>query len=232
MDTSTPHGRSSGSLLIRGIARSLTAFLILGGLFFGSAGSFRYYNGWIYIGTLGVLLGTGLTILYRKDPELFKRRMKTAEREISQKMFIVFSLIIVLTLFSLPGIDYRFGWSRVPMWLVCISEGVLITSYVLYLAVMRQNSYASRVVEIQEEQKLIDTGLYGVVRHPMYLAITILYLASPLVLGSFWAVIPAAIFPIALGFRIVNEEKVLISGLPGYGEYMKKVKYRLIPLIW
>ena len=223
---------SPGRLLILGILRVLVALTVIGAIFFGTAGTLRYMNGWIYLGTFILLMGAGLSILFVKDKALFEKRMRTNERDKSQRIFVIISSILITMTFTIPGLDYRFGWSRVPIWLVIVGDTVLAFSYILYVVVMWQNRYASRVVEIQKEQKLIDTGLYGVVRHPMYMAMTIVYLATPVVLGSYWALIPMILFPVLLGYRAVNEEKLLREGLPGYEEYMRKVKYRIIPFVW
>ena len=142
------------------------------------------------------------------------------------------SIALLLVVFIVPGLDYRFEWSHVPLWLVIIATAIMISGYLMFVLVMKQNSYASRVIEIQEGQKVIDYGLYAVVRHPMYLAGLILYGVAPLVLGSFYAMIPVIFLPFLLAYRIKHEEKVLREGLKGYEEYMKKVKYRLIPFIW
>jgi protein-S-isoprenylcysteine O-methyltransferase Ste14 len=132
----------------------------------------------------------------------------------------------------IPGLDDRFGWSRAPLWLSLAALAAMIGGYLMFVLVMNQNRYASRVVEIQEGQKLIDTGLYSVVRHPMYLAMIVLYLSASLVLGSYYSLIPMGIFLSTLVIRITNEEKVLLAGLPGYADYAKRVRYRLIPLVW
>ncbi|MCL4539793.1 MAG: isoprenylcysteine carboxylmethyltransferase family protein, partial [Bacteroidetes bacterium] len=142
------------------------------------------------------------------------------------------SIVFFIISFLIPGLDYRYQWSAVPLWLVILSTLLMVFGYVMFIAAMIQNSYASRVIEIQENQRVIDTGLYSIVRHPMYLAASILYLFSPIVLGSFYGVIPMLLLPFVLAYRIRNEEDVLVNGLEGYKEYMQKVKYRLIPHVW
>jgi protein-S-isoprenylcysteine O-methyltransferase Ste14 len=158
--------------------------------------------------------------------------MKTDEKEKIQKLYLVLSVIASVVTFVLPGLDYRYHWSSVPEWLVILATLFMISGYIMFFIVMKQNSYASRVIEIQEEQKLIDTGLYSLVRHPMYFSATMLYFFAPLVLGSFYAMIPMIFIPGLLVMRIKNEEKVLLEGLKGYDQYMKKVKYRYLPFIW
>lgn len=207
-------------------------FVVLGLLFFLTAGTISFMNGWIYIGTMGVVMGAGFILLYKKDKKLLEKRVRTREKETPQRVFVVISGILVTAMYALPGLDYRFGWSSVPVWLQMLGGGLLVAGYVMNIFVMLQNSYASRVIEIQEDQKLIDTGMYKVVRHPMYMSMSLLYIGTPLLLGSYIGLIPGMLFPFILVLRITNEEKVLKEGLPGYEDYMKRVKYRLIPNIW
>jgi protein-S-isoprenylcysteine O-methyltransferase Ste14 len=173
-----------------------------------------------------------LIYLLIKDPELLEKRIKIKEKENAQKKYIKLSILLFVIAYIIPGLDFRFKWSSVPMWLVMVSLLIMICGYIGFIIVMLQNRYASRVIEIQNEQKLIDTGLYSFVRHPMYLSAIILYVASALVLGSYYTLIPMLLLPFLLAYRIKNEEKVLIKGLPGYEEYTKRVKYRMIPFIW
>jgi protein-S-isoprenylcysteine O-methyltransferase Ste14 len=201
-------------------------------LIFLPAGTFKFWNGWLFIGALCIPMIFVIIYLIINNPDLMVKRMKTDEKEKPQKIYLFLSIIASVITFVLPGLDYRFHWSSVPLWLVIISTVVMIAGYLLFFIVMKQNSYASRVIEIQEEQKLIDTGLYSFVRHPMYFAATILYGFSPLILGSYFAMIPMIFIPLLLVIRIRNEEKVLLKGLKGYEEYMKKAKFRLIPYIW
>lgn len=219
-------------ILTKIIIRLLFAFIFISVLIFLPAGTTRFVNGWIFITGLLLPMLFTLTFFYVKDPELLDKRMNTKEKESEQKKYVKVSIVLFIIAYLIPGLDFRFGWSFVPLWLVLLSLVLMIGGYAMFIIVMMQNRYASRVVEIQKEQKLIDTGLYSVVRHPMYLAAIILYLPSALVLGSYYALIPMAILPFILAFRCVNEEKVLISGLPGYENYLKKVKYRILPYIW
>jgi protein-S-isoprenylcysteine O-methyltransferase Ste14 len=217
---------------MKAFVRFLLGFVFISLLIFLSAGTIRFLNGWLFIGGLLLPMIFALTYLIIKDPELLEKRINLREREEEQKKYVKLSILIYVIAYIIPGLDYRFGWSEVPLWLVLVSLVIMLTGYAMFMIVMLQNRYASRVIEIQKEQKLIDTGLYSFVRHPMYLAATILYLASSLVLGSYYSLIPMAILPFLLGYRIVNEEKVLLKGLPGYDKYMEKVKYRMIPYIW
>ena len=218
--------------LFMGVTRFAMSFILLLVLIFLPAGTFRYFNGWLFMAGLLIPMIFALTWLIAKDPELLEKRVNLKEKEEEQKRYVKLSLLLFIIAYVIPGLDFRFGWSHVPLWLVIFSLVMMVSGYVMFMVVMMQNRYASRVIEIQQEQKVIDTGLYSVVRHPMYLAATVLYLFSALVLGSYYALIPMVVLPFLLAYRILNEEKVLINGLPGYDQYMKKVKYRLIPFVW
>lgn len=222
----------NSKLLAKALRMYLSALVVVGLILFLPAGTIKYWNGWLYIAVLFGAMFFVLIYLITNDPALLEKRLKTKEREKQQKSYVASSLVIFLLVFILPGLDFRFHWSPVPTWAVILSTVCMLTGYFIFFLVMKQNSYASRVVEIQEEQKLIDTGLYSVVRHPMYLGATLIFLFTPLVLGSFFAVIPALLIPFFLAWRINNEEKILLQGLKGYDEYIKKVKYRLVPNVW
>jgi len=219
-------------LLKKVLIRYIIAFVFIGLLIFIPAGTLKFINGWIFIAGLFIPMTFTLIYLMVKDPELLEKRIQLKEKENVQKKYIKLSILLYIIAYIIPGLDYRYHWSNVPNWLVIVSLVVMIFGYVMFIIVMLQNRYASRVIEIQDKQKLIDTGLYRVVRHPMYLAAIILYMASTIVLGSYYTLIPMMLLPFLLRYRIKNEEKVLMEGLPGYNEYMKKVKYRLIPFIW
>jgi protein-S-isoprenylcysteine O-methyltransferase Ste14 len=219
-------------LIIQVLTRYILALLFIGLLLFVPAASFKFWNAWLFMVGLFIPMFFVMTYLIIKDPELMQKRMKMKEKEKTQKIYVVLSIIIFMITYMIPGFDFKYHWSKVPFWLVMVSTIIMIIGYFMFFTVMKQNSYASRVIEIQKGQKVIDTGLYSVVRHPMYLAALILFGISPLVLGSFYALIPMLFIPLLLIIRILNEEKVLQNNLPGYKEYMKKIKYRLIPLIW
>jgi len=219
-------------LLQKTIRTYFMALLFTGLIIFLPACTLKFWNGWLYIGTLFIPMFFVLVYLWVKNPDLLEKRLKTREKEETQKTYLVLSIVVLFATYIIPGLDFQFHWSAVPLWLVLVSTGIVLCGYILFFAAMNQNTYASRVVEVQENQKLIETGLYAVVRHPMYLAGLILYGFSPLVLCSYVALIPMLFLPVLLVIRIRNEEKVLSDGLAGYKEYMKKVKYRLIPYIW
>jgi protein-S-isoprenylcysteine O-methyltransferase Ste14 len=219
-------------ILLKVLIRFFLAFIFISILLFVPAGSLKYLNGWLFIAGLLIPMTFASVYLYINDPELLEKRINLKEKEDAQKKYIKLSIIFYIVVYIIPGLDYRFKWSDVPMWLVLVSLTVMICGYVMFIIVMLQNRYASRIIEIQNEQKLIDTGLYSIVRHPMYLSATILYLPSSIVLGSYFALIPMLLLPFLLAFRIKNEEKVLLAGLPGYEEYIKKIRYRMIPFVW
>ncbi len=219
-------------MLFKVLIRFFLVFIFIGILIFLPAGTLKFFNGWLFVA--GLLIPMTFTLIYLliKDPELLEKRIKIKEKENAQKKYIKLSILLFVIAYIIPGLDFRFKWSSVPMWLVMVSLLTMICGYIGFIIVMLQNRYASRIIEIQNEQKLIDTGLYSFVRHPMYLSAIILYVASALVLGSYYTLIPMLLLPFLLAYRIKNEEKVLIKGLPGYEEYTKRVKYRMIPFIW
>ncbi len=219
-------------LLLQAISKFTMGLIVVGALLFLPAGTFTYWNGWLFIGLLFVPMFVLGAVLLWKVPKLLEKRLQSKEKESAQKSVIGLSLLVFVGGFVVAALDYRFGWTTLPLWLVIAASVLLLVSYGLYAEVMRENAYLSRTVEIQENQKVIDTGLYGVVRHPMYFAATLLFLSFPLVLGSGIAFVIFLLFPLLLVKRIQNEEKVLEKGLPGYKEYKQKVKYRLFPFVW
>ncbi len=205
---------------------------MLAAMFFLPAGTLDYWQAWVYLAIL--LLPMCLVVAYflKNEPELLERRMRLKEKEPEQKAIILLSYPFFLAAFLLPGFDRRFGWSAVPPRLVMAADVIVLVSYGFFFRVMRENRFLSRVVEVDRKQKVISTGPYAVVRHPMYAAVIPMYFFSPLALGSFWALVPAAFVPLILIARIFNEEKVLGRDLEGYTDYTRRVKYRLIPGIW
>lgn len=219
-------------LLINALAKYLAGFVMVALLLFPAAGGLDYMNGWLFIALLFVPMFLLGLVLFIKAPELLKKRLNNREKERAQKGVVFAALLVFVVAFVLAGLDHRFGWSDMPGWLVAAASVLLLISYGLYAEVMRENAYLSRTVEVQEGQKVVDTGLYGLVRHPMYAVTIMLFLSMPLVLGSWISFALLLLYPLVIIFRIKNEEKVLEEGLEGYSEYKKKVKYRLIPGIW
>ena len=222
----------SKALFIRAISRFSAGLLLVGGLLFIPAGTWNYPQGWLLIGILFFPMFAAGLVMMRRNPELLKKRLSVREEQTEQRRVILFSGIMFLMAFIAAGLSFRHGWLMLPVPVSLIATIVFLAAYGLYAEVLRENTYLSRTVEVQENQKVIDTGLYGLVRHPMYMATVFLFLAMPLVLGSVISfLIMLAYIPI-ITKRIRNEEQVLAEGLPGYREYMEKVKYRLVPFVW
>ena len=219
-------------LLIKALFTLILGIVCMGAMLFLPAGGFHYTNGWLFLGLLFVPMVIMGIVLFFKSPDLLKKRLNAKEKEAAQKGVIAFSALMFPVGFLLSAFDFRYSWSSVPMPLVIVSSVLFLIGYAMYGEVMRENAYLSRTIEVQEGQKVIDTGLYGFVRHPMYLATFLMFLPMPLILGSFWGLIPFSFYPVLIVIRILNEEKVLARELCGYTNYMKKVKYRLIPFIW
>ncbi|MBR4987377.1 MAG: isoprenylcysteine carboxylmethyltransferase family protein [Methanocorpusculum sp.] len=219
--------------LLRNAAGKFAAgFLILAFLLFLPAGTVAYPNGWLFCALLFIpMLILGIVLL-KKAPGLLEKRLDTKERETTQKLVTGLCALVFFAGFITAGLDFRFGWSAVPVWVVLTASVLFLIAYALYAEVMRENAYLSRTVTVQENQKVIDTGLYGVVRHPMYAATVLLFLMIPLVLGSWTAFAVFLLYVPLIIIRIRNEEAVLEAGLAGYTEYKKQVRYRLIPYIW
>jgi protein-S-isoprenylcysteine O-methyltransferase Ste14 len=227
---------SGGSILLSlkkaVIVRLFAAFLLLGLMFFLPAWSFDYWQAWVYILIIIVPMTIMSWYLYKHDPELLERRMRTKEKQSTQKMVVILSFLFYVPAFVIPGFDVRFGWSNVPWVVVIVAEALVLFGYLLFIIVLRTNSYASRVIEVEKDQVVITTGLYAIVRHPIYLAMLILCTFSPLALGSYWAMILVVILVVLIIVRIKGEEQELLKNLKGYKAYVTKTKYRLIPGIW
>jgi len=219
-------------LLANGLVKLISGFFILALLLFLPAGTWDYPNAWLFMALLFVPMLILGAWLFFKAPELLKKRLKGKEKENTQKAVVAVSALAFVVSFVLCALDFRFGWTYVPKWLVIIAAILQLASYGLYAAVMKQNAYLSRTVEIQQGQKLVDTGLYGIVRHPMYTATVLMFIAMPLVLGSWIGFVLMLSYPIVIVQRIKNEERVLSEGLEGYEEYKLRVRYRLIPYLW
>ena len=219
-------------LLANALIKFISGFLLVAALLFLPAGTWAYPNAWLFIALLFIPMLILGVWLYLKAPELLKKRVGGREKERTQKAVVAVSGLAFVLSFVLCALDFRFGWTELPDWLVVSSAVIQLASYGLYAAVMKQNAYLSRTVEIQQGQKLVDTGLYGIVRHPMYTATVLMFLAMPLVLGSWIGFGIMLVYPAVIVSRIKNEEKVLSDGLEGYEEYKLKVRYRLLPFIW
>lgn len=219
-------------LLISALIKYIFGVALVALMLFLPAGDFVYPNAWLFMALLFVPMLILGTWLYVANPALLASRLKSKEQRKEQKHVVALSGIIFISVFVLCGLDYRYDWSEVPRWLVCVASVLLLIGYAMYAEVMRENAYLSRTIEVQEGQKLIDTGLYAVVRHPMYSATIVMYLAIPLVLGSLWALLLMSFYPFVIVKRIQNEEQLLALELSGYSEYQKRVKYKIIPGIW
>ncbi len=219
-------------LLISAIIKFSFGIIFVGLLLFLPAGTFDFFNAWLFIGLLFIPMFILGIFLFIKSPELLEKRLNAKEKENTQKGVVGFSAILFLASFLIAGFDFRFAWTTVPTWCVILASIILLVSYALYAEVMRENIYLSRTIEVQENQKVIDTGVYGIIRHPMYAVTIWLFLSIPVVLGSWWALLCMAPYPILIAIRILNEEKILEQNLIGYKEYKQKVKYRLLPLVW
>lgn len=219
-------------LLVNALAKYIFGLLLVGLLLFLPAGTLNYRGGWLFIGLLFIPMLVMGAVLLVKTPDLLAKRLRVREKETAQKGVVAAAALIFIGAFVLAGLDYRYGWTDVPPWLTWAAAVIMLLAYGMYAEVMRENAYLFRTVEVQEGQRVIDTGLYGIVRHPMYTSTVLLYLAIPLVLGSWASFCVMLLYPATIVFRIRNEEAVLTEGLPGYEEYKKRVKYRLIPMIW
>ena len=201
-------------------------------MLFLPAWTFCYPGAWLFLGVLFVPMLIVGAVLYVKSPALLAKRLDNKETERTQRGVVALSGLMFPVGFVLSALDFRFDWTRVPIWLSIAAAVLFLCGYGMYAEVMRENAYLSRTIEVQSGQTVIDTGLYGIVRHPMYLATLLMFLPIPLILGSLWGLIPFALYPVIIVIRILNEEKVLTEQLDGYDEYKKKVKYKLIPLVW
>lgn len=220
------------SLFLNAIIRYILGIILVGVLLFIPAGTLNYWNAWLFMGILFIPMFIAGIILMFKNPMLLKSRLDVKEKEKEQKYVILYSGLMFLLGFIIAGLNYRFSWIIIPNSIVIISSILFIISYILYAEVLRENTYLSRTIKVQENQKVVDTGFYGIVRHPMYSVTIILFLTMPLILGSIISFIIFLIYPFIISKRIKNEEKLLEKELKGYAEYKKKVKYRLIPFIW
>jgi protein-S-isoprenylcysteine O-methyltransferase Ste14 len=219
-------------LFFQALSKFLIGLIIICILLFIPAGTLDYPNGWLFIALLFIPMFFAGIIMLFKSPDLLRRRLNAKESEDEQKTVILVSGIIFLLAFILAGLNFRFGWFHLPTVVIIISSVIFLIAYIMYAEVLRENEYLSRTVEVSENQKVVDSGLYGIVRHPMYTSTIFLFLSMPLVLDSIFSFIVMLVYPIIIIFRIRNEEKVLENELIGYKEYKEKVKYKLIPYLW
>jgi len=220
------------SLFAQAVGKFLLGVVLVGVLVFLPAGTLHYPNGWVLMGILFVPMFAAGVIMLRRNPQLLQKRLQAKEAQVEQSLVIKLSGMMFVAGFVLAGLDFRFGWLVLPPWVSWLGTGLFLVSYALYAEVLRENTWLSRTIEVQEGQQVVDTGLYGLVRHPMYSVTIVLFLSIPLVLGSLIAFVVFLCYPALLVKRIRNEEAVLAEELEGYAAYLKKVPYRLFPLIW
>ena len=219
-------------LFIQAVLKFLLGVVIIGLLIFIPAGTIKYINGWIFMGILFIPMLIAGIIMMIKNPKLLKSRLDAKEKQKEQNIVIKLSGLMFIAGFIIAGLDFRYSWLKLPSFISYIAIALFLLSYIMWAEVLRENTFLSRTIKVTENQKVIDTGLYGIVRHPMYLATLILFLSMPLVLGSLISFFVFLLYPILIIVRIINEEKYLEKELNGYIDYKKKVKYRLIPFIW
>lgn len=219
-------------LFFQALSKFLIGFIIICMLLFIPAGTLDYPNGWLFMALLFIPMFFAGIIMLFKSPDLLRRRLNAKEEEDEQKTVILVSGIIFLLAFILAGLNFRLGWFKLPTLVIMIASVTFLLAYIMYAEVLRENEYLSRTVEVSENQKVVDSDLYGIVRHPMYTSTIFLFLSMPLVLDSIFSFIVMLVYPIIIIFRIRNEEKVLENELIGYKEYKEKVKYKLIPYLW
>ena len=219
-------------LFYEAIIKFLLGVILVGLLIFFPAGTLSFYNGWLFIGILFVPMFLAGNVMMLKNPELLKKRLDAKEKESEQSLIVKLSGLMFLAGFIVAGLGYRFDWYMLPKAISIGASVIFLLAYVLYAEVLRENTYLARTIKVEENQKVIDTGLYGIVRHPMYSVTLLLFLSIPLILGSLYSFIIFLAYPFIIAKRIKNEEQLLEKELNGYKEYKQKVKYRLIPFIW
>lgn len=221
-----------GKLFIEAVAKFSLGVILVGALVFLPAGTLHFFNGWLLMGVLFVPMFAAGLVMLAKDPNLLRSRLDAKEKAKEQDLVVKLSGLMFLAGFVIAGLDYRFSWLPLPKAVSVAATVVFLISYALYAEVLRENAYLSRTIQVQEGQKVVDTGLYGIVRHPMYFATVLLFLSIPLVLGSLLAFVIFLVYPFIIAKRIRHEEEFLVQELPGYEAYRKKVKYRMIPFVW
>ena len=219
-------------LFLEALIKFACGVLLVGLLIFLPAGTLSYTYGWLLIGLLFIPMLMAGFVMLAKSPDFLKKRLDAKEKQTTQKGVLAFSGLMFIAGFVVAGLDFRFDWSSVPAWVTVTASVLFLIAYVLYAEVMRENAYLSRTIKVEADQKVVDTGMYGIVRHPMYAVTILLFLMMPLVLGSWYALIVFAFYPAIIIVRLKDEEALLTQELPGYAEYKQKVKYRILPFIW
>ena len=219
-------------LIVNALFKLIFGLVIMALLLFLPAGTWHYWHAWLLLALLFVPMVCMGIVMLIFSPDLLSKRLNNKEKEQTQKHVVALSGLMFIAGFMLCGFDYRFVWSQVPVWVVVVASLLFLLGYMLYAEVLRENAYLSRTIEVQDDQQLIDTGLYSIVRHPMYTATLLMFLSMPLVLGSWWALLIFSIYPILIIKRIQNEEQVLAKGLKGYADYQQRVRWRLMPWVW
>lgn len=219
-------------LFIQALLKFSLGIVLVGLLVFLPAGTLNFFGGWLFMGVLFIPMFCAGIVMMLKNPSLLKKRLNAKEKENEQSLVVKLSGLMFIVGFVIAGLDYRFGWCVLPKSVSIAASVVFLIAYCLYAEVLRENTYLSRTIEVQENQKVIDTGLYAIVRHPMYSATLLLFLSMPFVLGSLYSFVIFLAYPFLIAKRIKSEEVLLEKELDGYAEYKKKVKFRLIPFIW
>jgi len=222
-----------GKLILEAIGKFSFLFILLGLVFFLPAGTIFFWEAWLFIGIFLIMMLFFLRYMVKYDPDLLRRRLQTGEKRKEQNLIIKVSNTLLVLIFLIPGFDRRWEWSLVPTWAVILADVIFAIGYILFFLVLRENSFASRTIQVEENaQKLVTTGPYSKVRHPMYSSVLIMFGIMPMALGSYWGLVSIPILLIMMYFRVRDEEKMLKDELPGYNEYSQKTKYRIIPFIW
>lgn len=219
-------------LLINALIKYVCGLLMVGFLIFLPAGTLGYPYGWLFIGLLFLPMLIAGFVMFFKSPDFLAKRLDVKEKQQTQKGVVALSGLMFVAGFVVAGLDFRLGWSKIPVAVTVVASVLFLLAYVLYAEVMRENAYLSRTIQVEEGQTVVDTGLYGIVRHPMYMATILLFLMIPVILGSWYALMVFAFYPAIIIIRLKNEEDLLTRELPGYAAYKQKVKYRIIPFIW
>ena len=219
-------------LFLSAMAKFALGVVLLGALLFWPAGTLNYPQGWLLMGILFIPMFLAGLVMMAKNPDLLRSRLNAKEKRGEQSLVVKLSGLMFLTGFILAGLSFRFGWWMLPKWVSILGAVLSLISYALYAEVLRENTWLSRTIEVQKGQTVVSTGLYGIVRHPMYAATLVLFLSMPLVLGSVWCLLVFLAYPVIISKRLLDEERFLAEELPGYGEYMQKVKWRLVPFVW